>query len=291
MNHRYSTVVFVAAALLVASTAALAGVPDFVTYSGHLTDGTAWGQSTTLDLTFRIYDDEAEGGQLLHEQVFENAAIEDGYFSVMLTGVANVFGAHDQTWITVCIGEGCQQADELMPRQQVGSVPYALRAGTAITAGTADKVDGYDMDQPVTKSASPVFKASYFGRNSSSMAGQAARMMQVGEGVHTVFTITGFGENHPSDAAAGFVHIYVGGEIQGFERQGHVSHWSWVYSGSFGFTHTDLVTGTKVSAECVGSGPDEISVNLVVAPDSNFYGSVSILVGSAWSPDLTISYP
>jgi hypothetical protein len=33
-----------------------AAVPDFVNYSGRLTDGTGAGQSTTADLTFRIYD-------------------------------------------------------------------------------------------------------------------------------------------------------------------------------------------------------------------------------------------
>ena len=62
MEPRYATLAFLAAIVLSASTA-LAGVPDFVTYSGRLTDGTAWGQSTTMELTFRVYD-QAEGGQL-----------------------------------------------------------------------------------------------------------------------------------------------------------------------------------------------------------------------------------
>jgi len=129
MMNRCSTLAMLVVSVL-ATPVALGAVPDFVTYSDRLTDGTAWGQSQTEALTFRICD-KAEGGTMLHEQVFGNAAVEDGYFSVMLTGVAEVFGAHDATWITVCVGQGCLPADDLLPRQQVGSVPYAAKADTA----------------------------------------------------------------------------------------------------------------------------------------------------------------
>jgi len=119
-------------------TTATADVPDFVAYSGRLTDGAAWGQSTQVDLTFRIYDCGCEpGGQCdepcnqwpgtpLHEQSFAAAPVEDGYFSVILTGVADIFGAHAQTWIAVCVGAECTQVDDLLPRLAVGSVPYAI---------------------------------------------------------------------------------------------------------------------------------------------------------------------
>ena len=70
----------------------MAEVPDFVNYSGRLTDGTAWGQSTTLSMTFRLYD-QKEGGNPLWEQPFPDleknpeaqpVAVQDGYFSVVL---------------------------------------------------------------------------------------------------------------------------------------------------------------------------------------------------------------
>jgi len=129
--------------LLLVSPDLRAEVPSFVTYSGRLTDGIGVGESTTLSLTVRIYDCGCEpGGQCdkpcnqwpgtpLHEQSFAAAPVEDGYFSVILTGVADVFSAHDQTWITVCVGEGCTPEDDLLPRQAVGSVPYALRTERA----------------------------------------------------------------------------------------------------------------------------------------------------------------
>jgi len=120
-----------------------AAVPDFVTYSGRLTDGTGWGQSDSVALTFRIYA-QAEGGASLWEQAFPGAAIQDGYFSVILTGVADVFGVHDQTWVTVCVGEGCTPEDELLPRQAVGSVPYAMRAHKA------EQADDFNVAGAVT---------------------------------------------------------------------------------------------------------------------------------------------
>jgi len=134
-----SLFVLLVPALLPATAAA--AVPDFVTYSGRLTDGTAWGQSTTSALTFRIYG-QADGGTALWEQSFPSVAIEDGYFSVMLgTGtnpadgkalnVSGVFGVHDQTWITVCVGAGCTPELDMKPRQQIGSVPYAMKAADA----------------------------------------------------------------------------------------------------------------------------------------------------------------
>ena len=69
-------------------------------------------------------------------------AVEDGHFSVMLgdgknpaddsaLNVSDIFTVHDQTWSTVCVGEGCLVGDELSPRQGVGSVPYAVKAERA----------------------------------------------------------------------------------------------------------------------------------------------------------------
>jgi hypothetical protein len=128
-----SVVIFISMGLtMVFVCPALGDVPDFVTYSGRLTDGTAWGQSTTLDLTIRVYASQ-NGDDLLWQKEYPGLAVEDGYFSVILTGVANVFGNHDQTWITACVGEGCSILDDLISRQQIGSVPYATRARVADT--------------------------------------------------------------------------------------------------------------------------------------------------------------
>jgi len=119
---------------------AAAEVPQFITYSGRLTDGTGWGQTMVVPLDFSIYDAATEGS-LLWTQHFGSVAIEDGYFSVMLgdgedalgdpLNVTGVFAAHAETWITVSV----DGSDELEPRQPVGSVPYAVRTETAVNLG------------------------------------------------------------------------------------------------------------------------------------------------------------
>jgi len=142
--------IVVATMLFAWTSLARADVPDFVTYSGRLTDGTAWGQSTTVALTFRLYGQEKAGAPLW-EQEFPCpddgdeptcVALEDGYFSVMLgegrhpvteepLGVTEVFADNGDTWLAVCVDNGCTEDDELVDRQRVGSVPYAVRASEA----------------------------------------------------------------------------------------------------------------------------------------------------------------
>jgi hypothetical protein len=121
-----------------------ADVPAFVTYSGRLTDGLAWSQSATLALTFTLYDS-AVAGNALWTQAFPGVAVADGYFSVILGSgdnpatpavetdyaVTDVFAAHDATWIAACVGQYCLPANDMLPRQPIGSVPYAAQAANA----------------------------------------------------------------------------------------------------------------------------------------------------------------
>ena len=136
-----------------------ASVPQFISYSGRLTDGTGWGQTQLVDLAFFIYDAETEGVKLW-EHGFEGVVVEDGYFAVILDegtdpvgdplNLTEVFAVHDQAWITVSIEGG----PELSPRQPVGSAPYAVRAGNAAQLGgegpdhyaTAASVSGLSTD-------------------------------------------------------------------------------------------------------------------------------------------------
>ncbi|RJO70450.1 MAG: hypothetical protein C4523_05390 [Myxococcales bacterium] len=126
------------AALVVLASSASAEVPQFITYSGRLTDGTGWGQTLVASFDFSIYD-AATDGSLLWTQHFDAVAIEDGYFSIMLgdgedalggpLNVTAVFASYGETWITV----SADGSEELEPRQPVGSVPYAV--GTDTLAG------------------------------------------------------------------------------------------------------------------------------------------------------------
>lgn len=126
--------------------AATAGAPDFVAYSGRLTDGTAWGESMTLDLTLSIWDMDA-GGTELWMSTFSSVPVEDGFFSVELglgtqpaTGlplkVVDVFIESGPVWLSLAVGGD----PPLSPRQPVGATPYAAHAGNT------DRVSMLDLD-------------------------------------------------------------------------------------------------------------------------------------------------
>jgi hypothetical protein len=142
--------------VMLASVTAESGVPDIVTYSGRLSDGTGWGQSLTVSLEFRIYDAEVDGN-LLWKSAFSAVAIEDGYFSVMLsqgtgpdgqpTDVSQIFLEHDATWLTVLIDSGL----ELVPRQTIGSVPYAIRGAQTDNASTIEGLNLAQLDERYVK--------------------------------------------------------------------------------------------------------------------------------------------
>ena len=128
-------------ALVAASGSAACQVPEFVSFSGRLTDGTGWGQTVTVTLTISAWD-ASTGGKRLWERTFPDpqipaeqpVVVQDGYFSILLgdghnaagdpVKIAHVFADHDKVWIGVAL-EGGQ---ELKPRQPVASVPYAVRA-------------------------------------------------------------------------------------------------------------------------------------------------------------------
>jgi hypothetical protein len=195
MNSR--TVVAALVLSLVTSLAhnpAHADVPDIVTYSSRLTDGTGWGQSTILALTFRLYD-AAEEGQALWEHSFDEVAVEDGAFSVMLVNgdnpvtpevetdfnVTGIFAAHPQTWLTVCIGQDCTTEDDLAPRQQVGSVPYALRTETA---ENLVEPNSYVQNQTALPQAASFYidGSGYFGGNVGIGTTEPGARLDIGNG-------------------------------------------------------------------------------------------------------------
>ena len=116
-------------ATLLASWPAQADVPSFVTYSGRLTDGTAWGESTQADLTFWLCTEpEGDVADCLWTETVGEVQLEDGYFAVTL-GQTSPLPAPlpAAAWLAVAVDNG----EPLAPRQQVGSVPYAIQAGNA----------------------------------------------------------------------------------------------------------------------------------------------------------------
>jgi hypothetical protein len=162
-------------------TTAVHAAPNFIPYSGRLTDGTGAGKSTTETLIVKLWACAKCGGEPWFEGMHEDVRIVDGYFSILI-------GEHDeagnkaelpqtsklhadlpeQIWLSVAI-EGA--SGEALTRQPVGSVPYAIMANDVwkpkLAAGevrnigwfrsTAGEIEVKGSDGTALTSASPAW--------------------------------------------------------------------------------------------------------------------------------------
>ncbi len=113
------------------ANAALAQVPEKLGYQGRLLnakDGTPLEGTTAI--TFRLFDSET-GGNNLWEEKQPTVVLTDGFYETFLGEVTpfggGVIDGHDR-YLEVQIGSD----PPLVPRQPIGSVPYAVRAGNAV---------------------------------------------------------------------------------------------------------------------------------------------------------------
>jgi len=130
-----------AAFLALAASPAAAQVPHVLGYQGRLlrSDGTA--ATGTATVTFSVHASDTGGTPLWQES--QTLGLSDGYYSTFLGLVATPPGTlfdGAARWLDVKVG-----SETLAPRQQIGSVGYALAAGSVVGGGadvTSLKVAG-----------------------------------------------------------------------------------------------------------------------------------------------------
>jgi hypothetical protein len=114
--------------LLVSFAAVIAGVPQLITYQGRLTTTAGTPLTTTVSLTFTIYDDSL-AGNVKWTETQPSVVVTDGLFAVTLgsieTLVDTVFSAPDR-FLGIAVG-----ADpEIAPRTRIVSIAYAYQVGS-----------------------------------------------------------------------------------------------------------------------------------------------------------------
>lgn len=129
-----------ALAALAVSAAAHAGV---LTYSGYLQDAAGKPVTTATTISFRFYPAPA-GGTTVWEDVVTVTPGADGWFSAVLgASAANPLDAADfaqPLWLALKVSTDAQ---EMLPRTQLGTAPYALAVAWA---GVTGKPDVYPTD-------------------------------------------------------------------------------------------------------------------------------------------------
>lgn len=131
---RNMTMVLVAALVGIVS-AIYAAVPPIISYQGRLLTAAGFpAPDGTVAVRFSIYD-VPTGGTPLWSEPHTALQVKGGLFATMLGSVvnlpANIFDSPSR-FMAIKLGDD----PEMMPRQQVASVPFALKAGIADVADT-----------------------------------------------------------------------------------------------------------------------------------------------------------
>ena len=117
-----------------------------IAYQGRLADADGTPITDTVNMEFRLYD-VASGGIFLWEELWtgsNSVEVSDGLFNVMLGSMEpipqSVITEHDSLFLGITVGTD----DEMTPRVQLGSVPFAVQAltvpdGSVTTEKIADE--------------------------------------------------------------------------------------------------------------------------------------------------------
>ncbi len=131
MNLRFLARFLVIGASLVSVSVGLAGparaaVPAPLTHEGRLLDADGQPVTTNQVFTYKIYDAPTDGNVLWTETL--TVPVDQGYFSVQLglmSPITDALLAGGDRYLGIQVGSD----SEMIPREQLSSVPYARLAG------------------------------------------------------------------------------------------------------------------------------------------------------------------
>ncbi len=121
--------------------------PGLINYQARLTDSSGSALDGSRDMTFSLYD-ALSGGTLLWQEI-RTVDLDQGVLNVNL-GEITPFGGTEFTgtrpvFVQIDVYNPASSSWEKMsPRQQLTSVPFALNAQSASSAGDATTLDGHD---------------------------------------------------------------------------------------------------------------------------------------------------
>jgi len=114
--------------LIIAELHPASGEPSAITYQGHLNyQGNSF--NGNVDVILSLWDSPSGGSQLGSAVTKANLTISNGLFTATLDFGIGAFTGADR-WLGINIGTD----PELVPRQQLTSTPYAIRAAAANAA-------------------------------------------------------------------------------------------------------------------------------------------------------------
>lgn len=117
-----------------------ARIPQTFSYQGVLRRADGSLEDSTVKITLRIYD-KVLGGEPEYTEVFEQVVVRDGLFNLVV-GDKEGSSLPGDLFIKAPLYMGISLGDnaEMLPRQRLHPVPWAMQSSTAVTAATAESL-------------------------------------------------------------------------------------------------------------------------------------------------------
>lgn len=129
MHKRYILLSTVVVYFIIAVSLLRGEVPGLINYQGKLTDVLGIPVNAELEMAFSLYTEAAGGWAIWSES--QDVTVTDGVFNVLL-GKASPLGTDNiSPYPSIYLGVRVGEDPEMMPRQEMASAAYALKAGTA----------------------------------------------------------------------------------------------------------------------------------------------------------------
>ncbi len=140
------------AIIFIFTASANAAVPTTMTYQGKLTDSAGAPLNSSVDITFKVYD---ESNSMLWTETLSSVIVTNGIFTVTL-GETSAINSSVFTGTDHFLGLAVNADSEMTPRQKLTSVAFSVQAKTAflgldLTCSSCVSINELDFD-PATQS-------------------------------------------------------------------------------------------------------------------------------------------
>jgi len=122
-----------------APRAAVDAIARTFSYQGTLRDAAGALLTGQYKIRLRLYN-APTGGSALHDETFNNVVVRDGLFSVVVGDGGTPIGAAVFDNAQLFLGITVNNDSEMLPRQRLHPVPWAMQATSAQTAVTANNL-------------------------------------------------------------------------------------------------------------------------------------------------------
>lgn len=141
---RVISIVAILSLFTIFTSQAFSAIPQTISYQGYLTDNAGAPIDTTVNITFKIYDDPSGGTALWTSPRI--VQVSNGVYSIQLGSVTPLVGL--QFDVPYFLGIDIESNGEMTPRQAFESVPYSVVSAQAEVAQSV--ASGVVTDSSIT---------------------------------------------------------------------------------------------------------------------------------------------